>query len=1159
MAEQWTPSQRRAIEARGGTVLVNAAAGSGKTSVLVERIVSLITDREHPMPADRFLAVTFTNAAANGLAARLREALEKRITQAPDDRWLRRQNLLLRRASVSTVHAFCAQLLREHAGALGIPLDFTVCDMLEAESLREGALAHTLGELYADESSGLREFSDLFGRSRSDAQTADLILELYEFECDLAFPERWQAECVAELRGVPFADSKAGLFLFDYAAQALASARKLCVAGLAACDGDKVLARAYAPAFRSDLEAVNGFAALCAEKRTDDLMRALGAYAPLRLGGSKGADEAARDRAKGLRAAAQNVLGDLRKKCFFQTAAQCDADRDSTRRALETLFSATAVFRERLFADKLKKRCFEFDDLERLTLRLLCDGDGAPTPLAGEIAARFDHILVDEYQDTNEVQDLIFRLVSRGEKNLFFVGDVKQSIYSFRGADPEIFLRRRAGCYPVQAGLYPMRIDLAENFRSSRAVIEAVNGIFSGVMSAGAGGTDYVEGEALRPFEGSADSEKTGLELLLCGDEAAALAADIRARLDAGYPIDGDGGTRPCRPGDFCILLRAPRGRAAADAAALEAQGISAWTDSEDDFFANSEIAVLLSLLHIVSNPRRDVDLCAVLLSPLFGFTPDELLAGRAGAPELPFCTALLRSQDEKVRGFLARLGELRAQSARMGVGDLTAFAADALNAEVLLCAGGEFARRRANVRLFIDYARGFEAGADASLESFLAVCDHAAKSGKSPVSESFSPPADAVCVISVHRAKGLEWPVVFLADADKRFNLTDIGKSGALFDASLGAGFRFKTEDAASGAFYSRTTAAYRALSLHTRQRIVGEEMRVLYVALTRAKQQLVVSATAADPEKLLGSLRPIADFETIDPFLVLSCKEGLSWLFMALLQRYGEALTFGPGAPWRQGPYWARVAEAAQAAAVAPEAVQTQADPAALAALARRASFRYAKEALTRLPAKLTVSALAKDAAGAPLYRPSYARGGLTGAEKGSALHLFMQLADYKAAAADAGAELARLVGGEYISAEDAAGIRLSDVRAFFGSPLGRLVLEAKTVLREYAFLDALPASSVDPDAPADAVVMIQGIADCIALGDGGAVLIDYKSDRVEDAAELVRRYERQLALYARTLSRRLPVPVRRVVLYSFHLGRAIDLPAPPDGAEQAQAPAR
>ncbi|MEA4911823.1 MAG: UvrD-helicase domain-containing protein [Oscillospiraceae bacterium] len=1144
MAEQWTPRQRQAIEARGGTVLVNAGAGSGKTSVLVERIISLLTDREHPMPADRFLAVTFTNAAANGLAARLHEALQRRIDAQPDDRFIRRQNLLLRRAPICTVHAFCMQLLREHANELDIPLDFTVFDELSAAALHESVRARTLGELYADASSGLREFSALFGRSRSDAETPDMIEQLYKYECNLAFPERWRSRCLSELAEVPFPSSAAGRFLVSYALDALRSAKAICVAALALCDEDEVLVKAYAPAIEGDLDDVNRLSALCEKGVWDDLCAAFRTYSPHRLGSSTGAQTSVRDRANALRKAAKGIITDLSTKCFFADTAACDVDRLRTDKALRALFRATDVFSAHLYEEKCRRRCFEFSDLERLALRLLCGADGNPTPAAAEIAARYDQILVDEYQDTNEVQDLIFRLISRDEKNLFFVGDVKQSIYRFRRADPEIFLRRRASCYPPDAGLFPMRIDLAENFRSGRPVIEAVNGVFESVMSAQAGDTDYGPGEELLPYAGSSEQEPIGMELMFCESEPEAIAAHIRARLDEGYSIDDGGVLRPCRAGDFCILLRSVKGRVQPYAQALEARGIRVCADMSDNFNENSEIAVLLSLLRVIANPRRDVDLCAVLLSPLFGFTPDELLAIRADGQGASFCAALLRGQGDRVRAFLAVLKRLRAQAARLGVGELTELAVDTTNAEVLLCAGADCSRRQANIRMLIDYARSFESTTDASLESFIAVCAYAGEENRISKDGGFSQSADAVSILSVHSAKGLEWPIVIFANAAKPFNLRDNRIPPLQLDAALGAGFRIKTQ-LEDGGVYNRATPMYRALSLQGIARANSEEMRVLYVAFTRAKQQLIVAASPSDPGKTIEDLLPLADFERIDPFVVLTQSNALPWILLPLLQKYGADILSCTDAPWSAGPYRISCVRAPEAQPEAPEAPEAQPDAAALAALERRAAFRYGKQALTAIPAKRTVSELAKDAAGAPLYCPSYARGSLSGAERGSALHLFMQLADYRAAAANPQAELARLVAGEYIDAAAAATISLAKVRAYFDSPLGQLVLNAGTVLREYDFLDALPAREISPDAPEDAVVMIQGIADCIALEADGAVLIDYKSDRVQSADVLVGRYARQLALYARTLSRRLPVPIRRIALYSFHLGTAIDLP--------------
>lgn len=1148
---KWTESQLHAIESRDGSVLVSAAAGSGKTAVLVERIMQIVTDEKLGVDADRFLAVTFTNAAAHNIAAQLRAELAKRISDNPDDRRLKRQNLLLKRASISTIHAFCASLLREYFSLLDIPFDFTICDTLTASALSDDAIEAVLGELYADDTSGIKALSELFGRARSDKATAELILKLYEFESNLAFYEQWENDCLTELStSRTIAETKAGKMLFSYAKDALLAAKSFTLEALSLCADDPDFDGAAA-ALTDDLDLINRMAALTDAANWQGVSDTLNALSYSRLVTKKGADENVKEKIKKLRERVKKIIEQLGSSVFVSSEKDFDEDRGTTLSAIKTLFLAVGKYREALFAEKLRRRSFEFSDIERLSLRLLCGENGERTAVCDEIAARFDYILVDEYQDTNEIQDLIFKLVSRDEKNLFFVGDVKQSIYSFRRADPEIFVARRERCYPDDAGLYPKKIDLSNNFRSSRAVIEAVNAVFSPIMKRLSGGTDYGDGEKLVPFDGSPNDDQKGLELHLLTknsgfSEAEYLAAKIDELIKSGYPVRDKSGLRPCRAGDFCILLRSVKGKAEGYKKALEERGVRVWSDTSDNFFASSEIAVALALLRIIDNPRRSLELCSVMLSPLFGFTEDELLALRKGDKNAPFYTLVLKSRDPRCVNFVRVLSELRSFARTNSLAETVRFALDKTAAEVLLCAGGEFRSRRNNLRRLVEYANGFRRGEGAALPQFLAVCERAAKAKKSPDVGAFSPPNDAVSIISVHKSKGLEWPIVILADTAKGFNLQDASDSPLLFSASLGAGLKIKCELDDGISFISKKTAGYSALSLESRLNTKNEEMRVLYVALTRAKQKLIVVGEVSDPMGAVENAALACGNGEALPYTVNSFNCFLDWILSGLLLSCrGEFMRALGGESLPESFLSVHLAEALPEKKHEEETTtETAADEETLRELEQRLTFKYKNAELSKIPTKLSVSELSHKG-GAILFKPSFAKSDLSGAEKGTAIHLFMQLADYKNAALSAKDELKRLTDGEYIDEALAKSINAEKLERLFSGELGKRIAAADVCLREYAFIDAVNASSVFPlSGEGDGTVLIQGIADCILIEKDGAVLIDYKSDRVKDEAELTARYGEQLRLYEAALNKRLGAQIKEILIYSFELNRTIRL---------------
>lgn len=1161
---RWTPAQRAAIEDRGGTLLVSAAAGSGKTAVLVERAVRLIVDEQTPVAADRLLIVTFTRAAAEELRARIAVRLTAEAAARPESAYLRRQRLLLGRANICTVDAFCMQLLKRYFAELGLPPDFTPADEAKVYAMRQNALSAVLEEAYGD--GDFRAFASLYGRARSDDGAARAVLALYDFSRTLPQPDAvLERVCAAYEDARPLAETAWGKRLLESAAGAAQSALRLTDAARAIADGEPALA-GYLPALDGDRAFFSALLEYINAGRWDDAALYTAQYRPDALKPVRG-ELPEKETVKALRDAVKKTAERLKKEVFLCTQAEFDEDRARIAPLARALARAARRFGERLYADKLAEKTLEYSDFEHLALRLLCDENGEKTEAARAVSRAFDAVLVDEYQDTNELQALLYRCVANDEgSNLFFVGDVKQSIYRFRLASPEIFIGKRESFAPyAPGGPHPATLTLGHNFRSAGSVIDQINDVFACLMSRAVGDVAYTEAERL--VRGTNDAYDGGpMELLIVDGsaedaergDAGAVADAIQRLVNGGFAVRGkDGGTRPCGYGDCCVLLRS-RANFARYEAELARRGIPAFADTGESPLTASETSPLLSLLRVVDNPGQDVHLAAVMLSVMFSFTPDDLTRLRLLAPRGSLYAALLQSEEPKARAFADTLRALRRLAATASVEELCdeIFARTHYFAAVGAMENG--AARRETLRAFVAWAAQTDAGAG-GLASFLRIVDSAVESG---AVRSAAPalPEGAVSIMTIHRSKGLEFPVVVLADTGRGFNLRD-ADSPVLFHPALGMGMSLR---AGMGGLYS--TAPHRAIRAALRAEAVSEEMRVLYVALTRARDKLVVTVPLADARKKLGALAlSLAGTGGAEPYALGRASSFADWLCTAaLLHPDCDALRRDAGAaalPVRPaaGHMDARIVAAPLAApsAAPPPFVRTaRPDEALLERLTRGFAARYEDAPLCALPAKLSVSELTHGDTPPVLARPAFLyREGLTAAERGTALHAALQFMDFEAAAADLPAELERLTAGGWLDAALAEKIERPGLEAFLKSPLAARMRAAKKLLREYDFITAVPAKYVDGALPgrfAHQPVLVQGIADAVLLNGDAAEIADYKTDRGKSPCQLLDAYAKQLLLYRAAVEKRLRVPVTRCTIYSFALGREVDVPLSQKEAE-------
>lgn len=1182
MAElNFTPEQRAAIDTRGSTVLVSAAAGSGKTRVLTERLMAYLTDAENPVDIDRFLVITYTRAAAAELRSRILDGIYARIASDPENRRLRRQAALCARAEIGTIHSFCADFLRANCAAIALAPDFQVADTERCAALRTTALEHTLERAYArmDADAGFRLLADTVGNGRDDARLGELVLTLYDkMQCH-ARPEQWAAQQVDLLALDGVTDAGAT----PWGRSLLARVRESAAHWAGVLDEQLSIMAAhdmewlygiYGTSFGSTAAGLRAVVRAC-DQSWDTAVAALQDVPFPRLGSTrKPPDPDVRDRVKAQRDAAKKAIQTLQKQINIPSA-QALADLHTTAPAMQALLALTLDFGAAYAAEKRRRSLVDFSDLEHMTAQLLTDEDGAPTELAHQLSGRYTEIMVDEYQDVSEVQDLIFRAVSRGGSNLFFVGDVKQSIYRFRLADPTIFLEKyaRFADFREAAPGAPRRILLRENFRSRRAVLEGANHVFSNIMSRALGELDYDDAARLRAGASYPGDdvlpELAVLELPGADDDAptpekAALEADyaarrIRALIDGGATVWENGAKRPAHYGDVVILLRSANSVGPVYRAALEARGIPVSAETSGGFYTSEEVSVLRSLLAVVDNPHQDVPLIAALRSPLFGLTADDLAAVRTCDREHDFYTAVTLAAETRddCRDFLDVLARYRALSIELPLSEFLWHVVDDRAVMALTSAMPDGELRRRNVLLLLDLAQQFEQTGARGLHRFLLWMQRQEAEGEDPAVPGGE--SRSVRILSIHKSKGLEFPFVFLCDTARLFNKSDT-RASVLVHPALGLGP--KCTDLEHGVEYP--TIARQAIAAQLLTETLSEEMRLLYVAMTRAKERLIITGTVRDIGKTVSTLTATATVP-LAPELLRAAQSPLHWLLQsALLDRDERFLRrtyvhLHPDGAADTQP------EAASAAAPA------EADPALLAQLARTLTFRYAHAQAIDLPSKVTATELKRlepettppEDAGAPLLkgaprtqafrRPDFSarERRLTAAERGTATHRTLQYLHFADARTPEGirAQVQALAARGLLTAREAQAVNTASLLQLMRTPLGAALAAAEaagTLRREFRFSLLCPAETFFPGA-GEEQVLLQGVVDAWFETPDGLVIVDYKTDRIHPDAvpERTAYYAAQLRAYAGAMARITGRPVCRRTLYFLHCGCSADVP--------------
>ncbi len=1196
MGIQLTKSQQAVVEDRGGRGLdasvicktVNAAAaGSGKTRVLVERLFRRVLGEEQA-DLDDFLIITYTRAAAAELRERIAQELGRRMAEDPGDRHLQRQLLLVYQTDIKTIDSFCTALLRENVHLLdlgeqgGLTADFRVLDEGEAELLRQRVLPRVLESFYTGMTPGQTQLADCFGFGRDDRGLEDLVLELHSKVQSHAYPHRWLEEQRQSWASLPEdgGETEFGRALLTRLARKARHWADLLTRAGEELRSDGALEKAYGPAFASGTAQLEALAE-AAETGWDAAAGRLPDFP--RLSPARKCEDPA------LKEKMQTLWNRCKKEsaafCAIleTTGAETGEDLRRSAPAMEALLALCVDFSAAYQQEKLRRNVTDFSDQEHYAVRLLLGEDGRPTPLAAVMSERYLEVMVDEYQDTNQVQNCIFDALARGGRSLFTVGDVKQSIYRFRLADPTIFLeqyRRYPDAAEAEEG-EPRRILLSQNFRSRKEVLDAANFVFSAIMSREMGEVEYGEAERLYfgasylppredcltefhlllPPQDDGEAEKVPAALL----EAQMAADRIAALLSEGFPVtDEDSGElRPCRAEDIVILMRSPGPRLRHYAKALMERGIPCATQENEDFFSAMEVAVMCSLLEILDNPRQDVPLIAVLRSPLAGFSPDRLALIRGRHPEGDFYEALAAFGEEDCEEFLTRLADLRSLARDMSVHRLIWRIYNQWNVLGVFGAMSGGGRRRENLVALYEHAKSFESAGYKGLFAFVTHLRRLLESGEQPVTATGAS-SGGVQIMSIHKSKGLEFPIVLLTDLGKRFNRADL-QTPVLVHPRLGLGPLYIDLDRR----IRYPTIAREAVSGLVSRESRSEEMRVLYVGMTRAKEKLILTAAmpaAGRRMKELGALSALpVPAETVD-----GGRSMAEWILLPLLRR------------WEAAPLRDLAGQEAEDFSLTEDALwqvflhkdtpgiclpagteaggNSAADAPALPVNREALDFVYPYAAACTAPTKITATQLKgreKDREIVqetiqPYVRRDFSaprflsgRRPLTGAERGTATHLVMQHLPLEEDT-DVGAVVEDLAARRFLTREQAEAVDQAAVRRFLASPLASELRKADRVEREFRFSLLMPGEKYFPELDGGEEVLLQGVVDLFAVRDGGVTVVDFKTDYVtEDTLpEKIAHYRPQLEAYSAALERILELPVKHRILYFFCAGQAVEV---------------
>ena len=1211
MGFTYTEEQQKVIDTTGKDILVSAAAGSGKTAVLVARIMRMITDQKHPVDIDRLLIVTFTKAAADEMRERISHAIQKELLLNPENEQLQKQATYIHKAQITTIDSFCKYLIANHFDDIGVDPSLRVADEAETKLLMQDVMAELMEEKHALGEPEFIRCLECFATGKNEKVFEELILKIYQFAMSYPWPEEWLDNCLTVYRcedfdamcEMPFVKS-----LLLQSAALVQEASKLYEEALSVCeesDGPYM----YADLLEKELAQIGKI------KEAITYEQYCSAFAGLEFGRLpiKKDDSVAlekREYIKNLRSDVKEQLISIREKYFGMSVEQLFSDVKGCLENVSVFVKLTKEFMKAFAEKKAEKKIMDFQDMEHMALEILyCDEDGkkVPSDTARMYRDYFDEIMIDEYQDSNQVQEWLLMSMARtqdGEKNSFMVGDVKQSIYKFRLACPEIFMDKYNRF--TQEG-EQIRIDLHKNFRSRKEVVDTVNVIFEQLMDVSLGGIAY--DDAAKLYLGAdypenveckselllyeKDSEESSGQLSGKDGEAEMIALRIQKLVGNMQVTDKESRElRPARYGDIVILLRSLGSSGAIIQKALESRGIPVHIPVSTGYFKAIEIRQVLDYLRILNNPYHDVELCGVLKSPFFSYTDEELAIIKGGMPKedrrkhfypvmkmfaeinfaeeacvqnISFEPEVLTQLQGKVIITLKQIEENRKKAIYLSVYELIQELMRQCNYMEYEAAMPAGQKRKANLEMLLQKAIDFEKTSYHGLFDFVRYMEQLEKYevdfGEAGIVDENM---DAVRIMTIHKSKGLEFPICFVSGLSKRYNMQSANDS-LLFDTDLGIAMDYVNSETRvkAGNIYKSFLAD------KTRRDGIAEELRVLYVALTRAKEKLIMTGYVSTMEKALKICQGLKGAEILPLFMRSSASNHMSLILAALSNReiLEEICQVVQEKDLEQVTFMQETSREYRKAELFSQ--MEKRGGALYEELHERFQFEYPYECLSRLYTKTSVSELKKAAMKeteeVPVlfetddrsiaYLPKYMRDTdePSGVNTGSAYHKVLELLDYeKYLSVDEG-EWAESVANDMevckqkglLSKEYQELVKPRRIATFLKSDCAKRMGHAAKVgnlFKERPFVMQIPANRLGAEFPAEEGVLIQGIIDVYFKEGDEIVVLDYKTDRVGSKEELVKRYKTQLDYYGDALEKLTGMKVKEKIIYSFALEQVI-----------------
>ena len=1168
MARIWTDAQKNAIESKNGTVLVSAAAGSGKTAVLVERVIQRITDINHPIDIEKLLVVTFTKAAAAEMKERIAKRLSELIKEQPQNQYLKRQKMYLPNAQISTMDSFCGQLVKENFEQVGIAPDYTLLSDIEHDMLKREVAEEVLEEIYSLPKEETENLLNLFTTGKSDTGLIESILSLYEFAIASPNPEMWIKNAFSDYYNeLPIHETKWGKYslnrLKEVAEYTKTKAQDIINEAPENTNLHGALISDLSPVI-STLETVLEKIETTPEKwdeikfLTESLKFSTFPRVP------KDEKDCYYDELKGRRDSIKKYFG-LIGKFLICTEQEFYEDMEYLRPIMIIIQKSVMRFIELLEERKNENNTYYFSDILHFALNILVefneDGTYKKTDLAKELSDNFQEIFIDEFQDTNEAQDTLFSAISKNDNNKFMVGDVKQSIYRFRQAMPEIFLNYKDSFNEYDGKNYPATINLDKNFRSRKGIVDSINFFFDFLMTRKSCGIDYKQNERL-DFGGDysedvssnvevhiVETEKTrGSDLEA---EARHIGAVINELISSNTLVGKKGEERPIKYSDICILMRAVKDKAQIVARELGEMGIPAHYTKQGGFFESREIVTMVSMLKIIDNPVQDVPLVSVMLSPLCAFTEDDLARYRCENRKDNLYNVVKNQYDKdmKVKDFLDMLYILRTLSVTMDIGSLIRRIFEMTSYDSIVGAMNNGDKRILNLELLINYAENYEAMGGSGLSGFIRYLDKIRKNKKDlEGANELTENDDVVRIMSIHKSKGLEFPVVFIANCSSGNNMMDFSKVKVNRHLGVATSRYFPQQHK------DFTTLPVSAVKLYDAQEEFAEQIRVLYVAMTRAEEKLYLVGSMHDTEKKITDIYNTYYGNFIEPSVPLAmCSNVMQWIILAMLNHpclnmsnllYCTKNLNSPKIDFKI------IGDVERVVVTEQKEKSFDIDKNILESVKEKLSYEYPFAELSEIPIKYAASSTQQDdnLQYFASERPAFlGKDELTPAQRGTLVHRFMEECDFNLAKISVENEVVRLKDKGFFTDLEADAININSIKNFFESSLYERIKNADLFIREKEFTMTVPLSFVRSDLQdkaGDEQVIIQGVIDGIIVNGKNGEIIDYKTDRVANEDELLNRYNEQMRIYKMAALQCFGLENVNVTLYSFNLSKEISV---------------